>query len=151
MSDYRTAILVEEDYKGEYSRFALTPHAFYLRYPSAPEATGVGDSHTLHVGVHIWYCSATVGGDDWHDFFTDMSWGLSEGDIEDGNLAYIDWGGIDPEYFEDVLLTMHPRRIAPDIAAEYKAIAVELAVAPTSDLEREAAHAIWHLLDLLQA
>ena len=39
MSDHRTAILVEEDYKGEYSRFALPPHAFYQRYPDASHQT----------------------------------------------------------------------------------------------------------------
>ena len=151
MSDNRTVVLVEEDYKGEYARFALTPEEFLLLFQSAPSPSGVGDCYTLRPMAHIWYCSATVGSDDWRYFFTDMADGLSESDVENGNLAYISWNLISRALLDDVIQTVHPRHVAPDVAAEYRGIADELAAEPTSDLEREAAHALWHLLDLLQA
>lgn len=88
------AILLERDYKGEYERFALTPEEFNKAFRSflakgMPAPTTYGDSYTLQPLVHLWYCVAEVGGEKWNNFFTDMSWGMSESDIENGNLAYI--------------------------------------------------------------
>lgn len=88
------AILVERDYKGIYERFALTPEEFNKEFQpflasDMPVPTTHGDSYTLQPLVHMWYCSAEVGGEKWNSFFTDMSWELPESDIESGNLAYI--------------------------------------------------------------
>ena len=91
MSD---VIIIERDFKGELERYALTYEEFCNVFssnfsdgllPPKPE----GSTFTLQPLVHIWYKPCEVGSDEWNRFFTDMSWGLSEGDIESGNLAYI--------------------------------------------------------------
>lgn len=94
------AILVERDYKGYYERFALTPEEFIKEYPEVLEGENPeniknylfmkeSDSFTIQPLVHIWYQPTYVGDENWNTFFTDMSDGLSESDIEEGNLAYI--------------------------------------------------------------
>lgn len=54
-----------------------------------PTAHNETDTATFAPLVHIWFCTCNVGDDLWNTFFTDMMWGLSETDINSGNLAYI--------------------------------------------------------------
>lgn len=88
------AILVERDYKGEFERFALTPDEFkeqfgdFLSEDSDLTKEEPGSFTVQHL-VHIWYQPSDVGSEMWNRFFTDMAWGLSEGDIENKNFAYI--------------------------------------------------------------
>lgn len=88
------AILVERDYKGEFERFALTPDEFkeqfgdFLSEGSDLTKEEPGSFTVQHL-VHIWYQPSDVGSEMWNRFFTDMTWGLSEGDIENKNFAYI--------------------------------------------------------------
>lgn len=88
------AILIERDYKGEYERYALTPEEFNKEFATClvedmPPPKANGDSYTLRPLVHMWYKPCEVGSEEWTRFFTDMSWGLPDSDIESGNLAYI--------------------------------------------------------------
>lgn len=88
------AVLIELDYKGYYGRYALTPEEFEKEFKERlesgmPEATEEDNSYTLRPMVHIWYTLDEVGGDFWNTFFTDLSWGLPESDIEAENFAYI--------------------------------------------------------------
>ncbi len=94
-SETPKVILVEIDYKGEYGRYALTPDEFDKEFgPRLSEDMPTpGDdacTYTFRPMVHAWYQMTEVGSDLWNAFFTDMSWGLPESDIESGNLAYID-------------------------------------------------------------
>ena len=87
------AILVELDYKGYYSRFALTEEEFKKEYPETYESFGpitIADTDTIKPMVHIWFCPCKVGDEKWNRHFTDMEYGLPDSDIEDGNLAYVD-------------------------------------------------------------
>ena len=87
------AILVELDYKGYYSRFALTEKEFKKEYPDTFAIFGPlkeANTDTIKPMVHIWFCPCSVGDEKWVRHFTDMSYGLSESDIEAGNLAYVD-------------------------------------------------------------
>lgn len=87
----KTAILVELDYKGCYERFALTEFEFKKYYPDTYKTLGCDEgSDTLKPLVHIWFKKTMTESEDWIKFFTDMSWGLPESDIESGNLAYIE-------------------------------------------------------------
>lgn len=89
------AILIERNYKGSHERYALTMEEFkerygyYLQEGMSMPKDGDFDSYTLAPMVHIGYTLTTVGSSLWNTFFTDMSYGLTEGDIEEGNLAYI--------------------------------------------------------------
>jgi len=89
------AVIIELDYKASYSRFALTSDEFKAKYlaenPDMNPPTETGDSYTLKHLVHLWYKLVDIDGRDWNTFFTDMSWGLPETDIEANNLAYIDY------------------------------------------------------------
>lgn len=89
----KKVMLVERDYKGCYERFALTFDEFQNEFPEITESEenwkNSSGSYTLYPLVHIWYCPCIIGDPMWNLFFTDMYWGLSEGDIEDGNDAYI--------------------------------------------------------------
>lgn len=87
------AILVELDYKGSYSRFALTEEEFKKEYPETFESFGPieqADTDTIKPMVHIWFCPCKVGDEKWKRHFTDMEYGLPESDIESENLAYVD-------------------------------------------------------------
>lgn len=91
------AFLVEEDYKGSYSRYALTIAEFYEAFreclnknPSDP-FLNEADSFTPRPLVHVWYRFTEIGGDSWNQFFTDMLSGLSEMDIQNRNYAHIDY------------------------------------------------------------
>lgn len=90
----RTAVIIEVDDKGYYSRYALTVDEFKQEYqnkdPDIPDPTETGDSYTLCPLVHMWYKIADVGTEEWNTFFTDMLWGLTEIDVETKNEAYID-------------------------------------------------------------
>lgn len=87
----KTAILVELDYKGYYERFALTEFEFKNMYPITYENLGCEKgSDTIRPFVHIWFKKTTTESEDWINFFTDMSWGLPDSDVESGNLAYIE-------------------------------------------------------------
>lgn len=87
------AVVIEEDYKGNYSRYALTLDEFRTNFqildPDIPDPTEQGDSYTLRPLVHIWYKIVEIGGEYWNKFFSDMYFGLPESDIENENLAYI--------------------------------------------------------------
>lgn len=91
------AIIIEEDYKGSYKRFALTKEEFLNAYGrdifenNMQPPSESGQSHTLKPMVHIWYKTVDVGDSDWMAFFTDMTWGLSETDEENNEQAYIDY------------------------------------------------------------
>lgn len=88
------AILVERNYKGELERFALTTEEFKEEYcvyspVLARLSLETSGSFTLSPMVHIWYQPAEVGSDTWNRFFTDMTWGLSQGDLDNKNYAFI--------------------------------------------------------------
>lgn len=86
----KTAILVELDYKGNYERFALTKKEFKKYYPDTYKTLGCDEgSDTLRPSVHIYFKKTQIESEDWINFFTDMTWGVPESDIENGNLAYI--------------------------------------------------------------
>lgn len=101
----KTAILVELDYKGYYERFALTEFEFKEYYPDTYKTLGCDEgSDTIRPLVHIWFKKTTTGSEDWIKFFTDMSWGLPDSDVESGNIAYIE-----PEYaitFKQILIIL---------------------------------------------
>lgn len=86
-------VLIEIDNKGNYFRFALTPNEFNQQYrrprPDIPEAIEAGDTYTLRPMVHMWYMLTGVGSTEWCNFFTDLTWGLPQSDIDDGNIAYV--------------------------------------------------------------
>ena len=86
-------ILVEIDAKGYYYRFALTLNEFQTKYkksrPDIPGAVEHGYTYTLRPMVHMWYMLTKVGSTEWCNFFTDMTWGLPQSDIEAGNIACV--------------------------------------------------------------
>ena len=89
------AVLIEQDYKGYYGRYALTIEEFNKKFEfylneGMEEPCEDGDTYTLSFCVHIWYRLADIHGEAWETFFTDLEWGLPDSDIEDGNLATID-------------------------------------------------------------
>lgn len=85
------AFIVELDYKGGYSRFALTEKDFKEEYPNTDiERMREGDTDTLRPMVHIWAEETLIGSDEWNRFFTDMDYGHPQSDIDIGNIAYID-------------------------------------------------------------
>lgn len=88
------AVLVEEDYKGSYKRYALTLDEFNERFPETVTVRGKPTEEsctdTIKPFVHIWYILAAIDSNMWKIFFTDMFWGLPEGDIKSNNKAYID-------------------------------------------------------------
>ena len=87
------SILVELDYKGSYSRFALTEDEFKDRYPETWKRFGPireVNSDTISPLVHIWFAPCTVGNMHWDKFFSDMTWGLPQSDVDNGNAAYVD-------------------------------------------------------------
>lgn len=87
------AVIIEEDYKGMYSRYALTTEEFEREYrhldDDIPEPTVIGDSYTLRPLVHIWYRLVETNSDVWKQFFTNMFWELPESDVENDNPAYV--------------------------------------------------------------
>lgn len=88
------AVIVECDYKGSYSRYALTPDEFSKDYinarPEMPEPDAEAQSFTTRPMVHIWYMLCDIYSDEFEKFFTDMTWGLCQSDIDNDNLAVID-------------------------------------------------------------
>lgn len=78
--------LVERDYKGIFERFALTREQFIEEFEFEPSEC---DTETLRPLVHIWYCETVVGSGMWNIFFTDMSYGLSDSDLESNNMASV--------------------------------------------------------------
>ena len=86
-------VLVQVDYKGDYERFALTPAEFEERYRKVrqdmPKPTESDTEYTFRPLVHIWYMLTTVGSVEWCNFFTDMTWGLTQSDIDEGNVAFV--------------------------------------------------------------
>jgi len=90
------AILVEEDRKGYFRRYALTLDEFIEDFAERisegmPPPTNFGEAYTLRPMVHVWYAETEVGSEEWNKFFTDMFYGSSEGDIKSGNAAEIDY------------------------------------------------------------
>lgn len=84
--------IVELDDSGNYERFALTESDFKLEYPDTDiDRMRDGDTDTLKPFTHIWAKEVTIGDDDWKAHFTDMEQGLPDSDIEDGNLAYVNY------------------------------------------------------------
>lgn len=87
------AVIIEQDYKGNYSRYALTLEEFETEYrkpdPDIPVPTEEGDSYTCRLFVHIWFKLVEIGSDEWNKFFTNMLLGLPESDIENDNKAYV--------------------------------------------------------------
>lgn len=91
----KPCILIEKDYKGSFSRFALTEEEFSMEYPQVWDDMGgyfnteYNNTYTLRPLVHIYYEKSTIGSERWKEFFTNMEWGLCESDIETDNLAYV--------------------------------------------------------------
>ena len=83
------AVIIEQDYKGCYERFALTPAEFKSEYLNMPPPCEKGDSQTLKPMVHIWFKLVEIHSVEWNVFFTDMTYGLPESDIDANNHAYI--------------------------------------------------------------
>lgn len=98
------AILVEQDYKGCYERYALTPEEFrndferFLDNMLPPTTITEGNIYTIRPGVHLWYQQTIIGSPEWDEFFTDMSSGLPDSDINDGNLAHVEY-----EYMNELI------------------------------------------------
>ena len=91
------AVLIEVDRKGYLQRYALTPKEFRETFAERlgtdmPTSQDKWQIYELRPMVQLWYCNATVGDELWNTFFTDMEYGLSEGDITAGNMAYIEHG-----------------------------------------------------------
>ena len=91
-------MLVEEDYKGYYKRFALTRTEFERRLGLMSGLRVNRDTKlplrgaiTLKPMVHWWYRQTYLDSEAFNMFFTDMSLGLPQSDVESGNLAYIDF------------------------------------------------------------
>ena len=85
----KTAIIIEEDYKGHYERYALTREDFADAFPDSPAPTREWESDTLRPLVHICYTETEINSPLWETFFTDMTWELPDSDIENGVLAYV--------------------------------------------------------------
>lgn len=89
-----TVVLVEIDYKGDFKRYALTQEEFQQefekRLEEMPAPDMKGQTFTFRPMVHIWYQQTEIGSELWNTFFTDMEFGMSKGDIENGNLAYVE-------------------------------------------------------------
>jgi len=99
------AVLVEENYKGYYKRYALTLSEFELTFyrclmDDMYKPSETAETYTLRPGVHLWYMLTSVNSDDWNIFFTDMAWGLPESDIDNDNLATIDKDNFDKKLVE---------------------------------------------------
>lgn len=108
------AVIVEMDYKGYYKRFALTWEEFIDDFGFTP---GQEESATLRPLVHIWYEEVQIGEEEWNRFFSDMAYGLPESDIENGNLAYIDFNEMhSKDLYEEI------KKVAKDedVANEWK-------------------------------
>lgn len=89
-------VIIELDCKGNYSRYALTIQEFNEEFEEhlkkdMPGPIDQGSSYTLRPMVHMWYKLVEIGNSYWKKFFTDMKDGLPEGDIQNGNLAHIDF------------------------------------------------------------
>lgn len=88
----KKVVIVEEDYKGYFIRYALTAEDFDEFYGDEAKApTEDWESYTVRPLVHILYKLETIGSEFWREFFSDMSWGF---ETEDGtpseDSAYID-------------------------------------------------------------
>lgn len=89
-------VIVELDCKASYNRYALTLQEFYEEFETRlkedmPAPSEQAGSYTLRPMVHMWYKLVGIGNSYWKKFFTDMEDGLPEGDIQNGNLAHIDF------------------------------------------------------------
>ncbi len=99
--------LVELNYKGDLIRYALTEDDFKKEYPQVDiEKIRNGDSETIKPLVHIWVKKTNSHSEEWVRFFSDMSYGLAESDIENGNLAYIDLNYCSVCFREDIAKVM---------------------------------------------
>lgn len=87
------AVIIECDYKGSYYRYALTQKEFREEYTDIrsdiPEPDEDAQSFTTRPMVHIWYKLCGIYSDEFTTFFTDMTWGLCQSDIDNGNLAVV--------------------------------------------------------------
>lgn len=86
-------VIVECDYKGSYYRYALTQDEFRKEYTDVrsdmPEPDEDAQSFTTRPMVHIWYKLCGIRSDEFSTFFTDMTWGLCQSDIDNNNLAVV--------------------------------------------------------------
>lgn len=94
--DGELCVLIELDYKGYYQRFAFLPEEFAEAFPE-PWAdmgntieAGHEDSYTVRPLVHIWYRATYVNDHVWNEFFTNMTDGIPESDVEENNLATVE-------------------------------------------------------------
>lgn len=90
------AVIIENDYKGSFRRYALTLTEFEKEFAAQlavdmPMPSEEAQSYTLRPMVHLWYKKTLAGPDnkEWVRFFRDLTDGLSESDISNGNAAYI--------------------------------------------------------------
>lgn len=97
------AFLVELDDHGSYSRFTLTEEDFKNEFPDTDiERVREGDTDTLKPLTHIWAAEVEVKSEEWEKFFTDMSYNLPDSDVENDNLASIDYDRCSPSLEEAV-------------------------------------------------
>lgn len=83
------AVIIERDYKGCYERFALTVKEFSNAFPSCPEPCDEWISYTIRPMVHLTYILAEINSEIWSSFFSDMSLGLPDSDVESNNIATV--------------------------------------------------------------
>lgn len=147
----RIVFLVEENYKGELARCVLTPEDFEEHFPDHPdEPISLPDeesvSYTRRPLIHAWYALTTVGSENWNTFIRDLTWGLSESDIENHNYAFIDWGRVSDELKDAVMDTITSDPVLSDAArsAYQTAASTMRRYFPT---EFEYACALCHLLN----
>ena len=112
------AFLVELDDHGSYSRFALTEKDFKNEFPDTDiERVREGDTDTLKPLTHIWAAEVEIKSEEWNSFFTDMSYNLPDSDVENDNLASIDYDRCSPSLKEAVketeIDTTRPERVQP--------------------------------------
>lgn len=102
-------VIIELDYRGSYSRYALTIQEFNEEFEerlkeNMPSPIDQGTSYTLKPMIHVWYELVEFGSPHWKKFFTDMEYGLPEGDIQNGNLAHIDFENLRSRALKDAVM-----------------------------------------------
>ena len=89
-------VLVELNYKGIHNRYALTIQEFNEKFHESlqndmAKPTDQSGSYTLSSLIHIWYLVVEKNDHYWERFFSDMTYGIPESDIEKGKIAHIDF------------------------------------------------------------
>lgn len=96
----RKVVIIEADRKGCYERFALSEDEFDKNYgeflrKDMPQPSEDGETYTFCPMEHVWYALTDIGSDLWKIFFSDMAWGLPEGDVGAENFASISFADVE--------------------------------------------------------